>query len=130
MGKTKLLFLMLFLMTLCACNKETVVLDDPALKLKVVNADTNEPIVNGVVLLYSEYGDWYESTSPISATVTDLNGEAIFHGLEEKIYYFDAYTTGYWNYPKGIYSIENPLEMGKITTVKVSLFQSSFDITE
>lgn len=124
MQKTLLLFSLLSLM-LSSCSKDEHIEKEPSLRLIVTN-ESGEKVVGGVVLLYNDYHDWYETMNPTHSAITNEDGEVYFENLEEVVYYFDAsYAEDHMNYPRGIYRTKNPLMRGVLKTVNVIIYKTT-----
>ncbi|NDV56930.1 hypothetical protein [Bacteroides sp. 519] len=130
MNKLTFLFLTLLTTLFISCSKNEHVSKAPSLRLIVTN-ESGEKVVGGVVLLYNNYHDWYETMNPCHSGITNKDGEVLFEDLEEVIYYFDAsYAEEYMNYPQGIYRTENPLTEGVLKTVNVTIYKTIYKTAE
>lgn len=117
------IFLSLLALCFCSCSKDEHIDKEPSMMITATD-ESGAKLKGAVVLLYDNYHDWYEGTNPLRAGLTNENGEALFEDLDETVYYFDIYhSETFWNYPKGIYRTENPLQRGYLKKIAVVLYE-------
>jgi len=76
------------------------------LNILIVYKGTEDPVSNCEVTIFGTETDWENLTNPIASETTGSNGEVVFTGLSNVVYYIDAYkyvteTSFYSNYNLG-----------------------------
>jgi len=84
----RIILFILLIVFLGSCKKST--------DLKVTIYTVDDLIVKDChVRLYTTEDDWFNDTNPVFSDYTDTDGQVTFFDIEPRLYYIDAYRTGY-----------------------------------